>query len=176
MIFLNKNILISVYSDSVSYHSAIFSSSSNVNKILLKISDPSGKGTNFRPIRFCPTVLLRILFSIFINMMSSSRDQRLYFAGWLVDGLNLNFLNDGSFTRIAVRLCIVLSFWFCSNALSFISLWKIINHPYGSDHLPILIEIVCSNCGSTCNESFIPDLYKTVNWENISELILFFIY
>lgn len=55
----------------------------------------------------------------------------------LIDELNLNILNDGSFTRIAIppacHSCIDLSL--CSNNLSIKTVWNTIDDANGSDHL-----------------------------------------
>lgn len=91
----------------------------------------------------------------------------------LIDDLNLNILNDGSFTRVAVppfhHSCIDLSL--CSNFLSMISSWKTIDDPNGSDHLPILIESKIPVNDKIEYDKLIPDVCKNVNWSKFSDLI-----
>lgn len=91
----------------------------------------------------------------------------------LIDDLNLNILNDGSITRIAVppnnHSCVDLSL--CSNNLSMQSSWRTIDQPNGSDHLPILIVMQTSADTVTFYEASTPDLCKNVNWVKFSDLV-----
>ena len=92
----------------------------------------------------------------------------------LIDDLNLNILNDGSFTRIAVppfhSSCVDLSL--CSSTLFMMSTWKIINDPNNSDHLPILINFqnAIDNHDQSSQE-IVLDLCKNVDWMKFADLI-----
>lgn len=92
----------------------------------------------------------------------------------LCDDFNLNVLNTGEVTRIASdgkesRLDLSLG----SSALSFDCLWKVIEDPHGSDHLPIITSIKL-NCERSEQPIPVPfDLTRNIDWQKYAAAVSF---
>ena len=103
---------------------------------------------------------------------SSYDDNRSKFIYDLCDDFNMTILNTGEVTRISgpqsqeSRLDLAL----VSNLLSLDCTWKVIQDPYGSDHLPIHISI--RNGQSVPEPINIPyDLTRNIDWKKFAQVV-----
>lgn len=86
----------------------------------------------------------------------------------ILDDFRFSILNDGSYTRINHinnPSCLDLSL--CTSSIALNCSWKTVNDPFGSDHLPIVINY--SKSGQILQDRCVMfDLTKHVNWRSFS--------
>uniref|UniRef100_A0A2M4BAB0 Putative i-11 aae n=3 Tax=Anopheles marajoara TaxID=58244 RepID=A0A2M4BAB0_9DIPT len=80
----------------------------------------------------------------------------------------LDILNSGEATRVTRTCASALDLSLCSASLSHRSRWRVLPHPFGSDHLPIEIKILSNVC-TVADHPKNYDLTRHIDWGRFVE-------